>query len=85
MSEPVPFWTFALYFLRLGATGFGGPIALAGFMQRDLVDERGLHGRVAIAHTLHAPADRQAPRDDAHRLRCQANNAAMVLPSVTPP
>lgn len=28
------------YFLRLGATGFGGPIALAGFMQRDLVDER---------------------------------------------
>jgi len=41
MSEPVPFWTFALYFLRLGATGFGGPIALAGFMQRDLVDERG--------------------------------------------
>jgi chromate transporter len=31
---------FYLYFLRLGATGFGGPIALAGFMQRDLVDER---------------------------------------------
>lgn len=24
----------------LGATGFGGPIALAGFMQRDLVEER---------------------------------------------
>ena len=40
MTEPVGFWTFALYFLRLGATGFGGPIALAGFMQRDLVDER---------------------------------------------
>jgi chromate transporter len=32
---------FALYFLRLGATGYGGPIALAGYMQRDLVDERG--------------------------------------------
>jgi chromate transporter len=31
---------FYRYFLRLGATGFGGPIALAGFMQRDLVDER---------------------------------------------
>jgi chromate transporter len=28
------------YFLRLGATGFGGPIALVGFMQRDLVEER---------------------------------------------
>src|SRR5688572_26123145 len=33
-------WRFYLYFLRLGATGFGGPIALAGFMQRDLVEER---------------------------------------------
>ena len=29
------------YFLRLGATGFGGPIALVGFMQRDLVEARG--------------------------------------------
>ena len=29
------------YFLRLGALGFGGPVALAGYMQRDLVDERG--------------------------------------------
>ena len=28
------------YFLWLGATGFGGPIALVGFMQRDLVDTR---------------------------------------------
>src|SRR5437588_6696280 len=29
-----------VYFLRLGALGFGGPIALAGYMQRDLVEER---------------------------------------------
>jgi chromate transporter len=28
------------YFLWLGATGFGGPIALVGFIQRDLVEER---------------------------------------------
>src|SRR6266487_1249148 len=28
------------YFLRLGALGFGGPIALAGAMERDLVDDR---------------------------------------------
>jgi chromate transporter len=35
-----PLWRFYLYFLLLGAAGFGGPIALAGFMQRDLVDER---------------------------------------------
>jgi chromate transporter len=29
-----------LYFLRLGTFGFGGPIALAGYMQRDLVERR---------------------------------------------
>ena len=29
-----------LYFLRLGATGFGGPVALVGYMQRDLVEDR---------------------------------------------
>ena len=28
------------YFLRLGSTGFGGPIALVGYMQRDLVEAR---------------------------------------------
>jgi len=28
------------YFLRLGTTGFGGPIALAGAMERDLVEQR---------------------------------------------
>lgn len=31
---------FVGYFLRLGTFGFGGPIALAGYMQRDLVDTR---------------------------------------------
>lgn len=31
---------FTLYFLRLGTLGFGGPIALAGYMQKDLVEER---------------------------------------------
>lgn len=29
------------YFLRLGATGFGGPVALANHMHRDLVEARG--------------------------------------------
>lgn len=31
---------FVMYFLRLGCFGFGGPIALVGYMQKDLVDER---------------------------------------------
>jgi chromate transporter len=29
------------YFLVLGATGFGGPVALANYMRRDLVEKRG--------------------------------------------
>src|SRR5689334_9478161 len=32
---------FVGYFLRLGTLGFGGPIALAGHMQQDLVEARG--------------------------------------------
>ena len=31
---------FVLYFLKLGCFGFGGPIALVGYMQKDLVEER---------------------------------------------
>lgn len=40
-GPPVPLRRFVAYFLRLGTLGFGGPIALAGAMQRDLVEARG--------------------------------------------
>ncbi len=33
-------WELTRYFLRLGTLGFGGPVALVGFMRRDLVEER---------------------------------------------
>jgi chromate transporter len=33
-------WQLVLYFLRLGTFGFGGPVALAGYMHRDLVERR---------------------------------------------
>ena len=36
----IPLHKLVAYFLKLGAIGFGGPIALAGAMQRDLVEER---------------------------------------------
>jgi chromate transporter len=35
-----PLRQFLLYFLYLGTLGFGGPIALAAYMQKDLVEER---------------------------------------------
>jgi chromate transporter len=37
-TRQVSLLRFTAYFLKLGATGFGGPIALAGHMQQDLVD-----------------------------------------------
>lgn len=40
VAEPVSLTHFVLYFLRLGTTGFGGPIALTGMMRDTLVEER---------------------------------------------
>ena len=34
-------WQMVLYMLRLGTLGFGGPVALVGYMHRDLVERRG--------------------------------------------
>lgn len=41
-SETVPctLGDLCRYYLRLGTFGFGGPIALVGYMQKDLVEER---------------------------------------------
>ncbi|HEX6513080.1 MAG TPA: chromate transporter, partial [Chloroflexota bacterium] len=50
-----------LYFVNLGAFGFGGPIALAGYMQRDLQEKRGwitkdeYQDGLAIAQTMPGP------------------------------
>ncbi|SDY15920.1 chromate transporter [Nitrosomonas sp. Nm33] len=33
-------WQLILYMLRLGTLGFGGPVALVGYMHRDLVEDR---------------------------------------------
>src|SRR5499433_1354553 len=40
VASKVPLPQFVGYFLWLGTVGFGGPIALAGHMQQDLVDDR---------------------------------------------
>ena len=41
MSEPRTTLGLLRYFLYLGSVGFGGPAALIGYMQRDLVEKRG--------------------------------------------
>jgi len=33
-------WQLAIYFLKLGTWGFGGPVALVGYMHRDLVEDK---------------------------------------------
>src|SRR5438046_2951983 len=39
-ATPYSLWQLVAYMLRLGSLGFGGPVALAGYMHRDLVDDR---------------------------------------------
>ena len=55
-----------LYFLRLGGLGFGGPIALVGYMRRDLVEDRGwfseaeFNQALAVGQTMPGPLAAQA-------------------------
>lgn len=59
--EPPELGTFLRYFLRLGTLGFGGPIAVVGYMQRDLVEQRGWISKqdfldgVALGQTMPGP------------------------------
>ena len=59
--QAVPLRKLALYFLNLGALGFGGPVALCGLMERNLVQERGwltreeMRDAIAIAQSLPGP------------------------------
>ena len=54
-------WDFARYFLWLGTTGFGGPVALVGEMRRDLMEQRGWVSErdfvegMAVSQTLPGP------------------------------
>jgi chromate transporter len=49
------------YFLRLGTLGFGGPVALCGQMERELVEERGwlskteMREAIAVSQSLPGP------------------------------
>ena len=54
-------WQIIGYFLRLGLIGAGGPVALCGIMERDLIKQRGwasreeMHEAVAASQILPGP------------------------------
>ncbi len=79
------------YFLRLGGLGFGGPIALVGYMQRDLVEERGwftereFQQALAVGQTMPGPLAAQVAMWFGY-LHAGARGAlAIALPFVIPP
>ncbi|MEA2394619.1 MAG: chromate transporter [Solirubrobacteraceae bacterium] len=79
------------YFLKLGGSGFGGPIALVGYMQRDLVEERGWYSErefqqaLAVGQTMPGPLAAQVAMWLGY-LHAGARGAlAVTLPFVLPP
>jgi chromate transporter len=79
------------YFLRLGSSGFGGPIALVGYMQRDLVEQRRWfseeeyrHG-LALAQTMPGPLAAQLAMWFGYLEAGLLGAAAVALPFVLPP
>src|SRR5215472_1839816 len=79
------------YFLGLGSLGFGGPIATVGYMQRDLVEERGwlskqdLLDGIALGQSMPGPLAAQVAMWVGYLRRgaagALATAGAFVLPS----
>src|SRR6201987_1966481 len=79
------------YFLRLGTFGFGGPVALCGLMEKELVQDRGwltkeeMRDAIAVAQSLPGPLAIQVGIFIAY-LRCGfwgawAGGWAFILPN----
>src|SRR5256712_1963924 len=88
---PLSLAQIAGYFLRLGTLGFGGPIALAGYMQRDLVERLGwitqeeyLEG-LAVSQTLPGPLAAQLAMWLGYVRRGFWGAGAAAVPFILPP
>ena len=63
-SERKPIGEIVRYFLRLGTFGFGGPVALGGLMEKELVQEKHwlskeeMRDAIAISQSLPGPLGR---------------------------
>jgi chromate transporter len=81
------FW----YFLKLGTIGFGGPVALVGYMERDLVEKNTWVTKdefsqgVAIAATLPGPLAAQVAMWIGYLRRGIAGCAVSALALIAPP
>ena len=79
------------YFLKLGSLGFGGPIALVGYMHRDLVEQRGWFSDdeyrqgLALAQTMPGPLAAQLAMWMGFLTRGIIGSAAVAVAFVAPP
>lgn len=79
------------YFLKLGSSGFGGPIALVGYMQRDLVEDREwftedeFQQAMAVGQTMPGPLAAQVAMWFGYLQAGTRGAAAVAIPFVLPP
>ena len=79
------------YFLKLGGLGFGGPIALVGYMHRDLVEDRGWFSEddfqqaLAVGQTMPGPLAAQVAMWFGYLHAGARGATAVALPFVIPP
>ena len=79
------------YFFKLGTLGFGGPIALVGYMQRDLVEERRWFTEdeyrqgLAVAQAMPGPLAAQLAMWLGYLRRGALGAAAVSIPFILPP
>src|SRR5919202_6498301 len=79
------------YFLKLGSSGFGGPIALVGYMHRDLVEDRRwfteaeFQQGLAVGQTMPGPLAAQLAMWFGFLEAGTIGAAAVALPFVLPP
>src|SRR3954468_8269577 len=91
MRTPRTLLGLVRYFFKLGGSGFGGPIALVGYMQRDLVEDRAWYSEaefeqaLAVGQTMPGPLAAQVAMWLGY-LEAGARGAiAVALPFVLPP
>jgi chromate transporter len=89
-ADAVSFGRILGYFLKLGAIGFGGPIATVGYMQRDLVEQRQWINRqdfldgVALGQTMPGPLAAQVAMWVGYLRRGALGAAAVAAAFVAP-